>query len=235
MLHQILEDSAKEGTENIISWDKNGASFQIFLPEVFNNSILPKYSKKQIKFRSFQRQLNIYGFKMPKKSCVYHHELFQRGDMISMNRMRPVPLKNRKSKEKTVEKMQLRQTNYRHIPRTLVIGSSSDQDTVTSGAPRLVMNVPDYDRGKRGPFISTHTSASTTSVWDYDPKDYSDNNSIDVVSLDAQSVFTSEHFDLFENMDDLEDLCQCKCNGSGHCFLKLSSSNWLSESIDFDR
>ena len=231
MLHQILEDSTKEGTENIISWDKNGASFQISLPEIFNNSILPKYSKKQIKFRSFQRQLNIYGFKMRKKSSVYHHDLFQRGEMISINRMRPVPLKNKKSKDKTVEKMQCRQTNSCYVPRIFSIGSYSDQDTVTSGSPRLVMNVTDDQRGGSGPFASTCTSTSTipgwstpSSVWNHDPKDYSDSNSIDVVSLDAQSVFTPEELDLFENTDDLEDLCQCRCNGSGHCFLQHSSS-----------
>lgn len=93
MLYQILEDSEKQKTQAIVAWKDNGTSFHIYDPRAFNENILPRYSKKKTKtkFRSFQRQLNIYGFKMAKKSGVYRHKLFRRGDLNSISRIRPRP------------------------------------------------------------------------------------------------------------------------------------------------
>lgn len=99
MLHQILEDSANGLNPNVVGWEDDGASFHIFEPHVFKDVILPKYSKKKtkIKFRSFQRQLNIYGFKMTKKSGVYRHRLFRRGQIDTIAGIRPRPNGPKKS------------------------------------------------------------------------------------------------------------------------------------------
>jgi len=89
MVHQILEDAAALETEDVICWADNGTSFHISNPRTFNDTILPKYTNKRTKFRSFQRQLNIYGFKMTKKSGVYRNQLFRRGHMQLISRIRP--------------------------------------------------------------------------------------------------------------------------------------------------
>merc|ERR1712078_503684 len=82
-LHSILESSGTSGQENIISWLPSGKAFKIHKPKEFADVIMPQYFN-QTKYRSFQRQLYIYGFdRIKDKSSedfgAYFHELFVRG------------------------------------------------------------------------------------------------------------------------------------------------------------
>lgn len=82
-LHSILESSGTSGQENIISWLPSGKAFKIHKPKEFADVIMPQYFN-QTKYRSFQRQLYIYGFdRIKDKSSedygAYFHELFIRG------------------------------------------------------------------------------------------------------------------------------------------------------------
>lgn len=54
-LHSLLENAAKRGYANVISWQEGGNSFKVWNPEVFVATIMPKYFK-QTKLKSFQRQ-----------------------------------------------------------------------------------------------------------------------------------------------------------------------------------
>jgi hypothetical protein len=83
-LHRLLQDVENEGLTDIISWHKDGNSFRVHNPEVFVEKILPRYFKKS-KYRSFQRQLNLYGFHRitavkPFWDSCYHHPDFSRED-----------------------------------------------------------------------------------------------------------------------------------------------------------
>jgi len=60
-LHSILEYAEKTNRVDIISWLPSGDAFKIHKPHDFADTILPQYFN-QTKYRSFQRQLNIYGF-----------------------------------------------------------------------------------------------------------------------------------------------------------------------------
>merc|ERR1719356_1941197 len=82
-LHSILESSGTSGQENIISWLPSGKAFKIHKPKEFADAIMPQYFN-QTKYRSFQRQLYIYGFdrikdKQSDDYGAYFHELFIRG------------------------------------------------------------------------------------------------------------------------------------------------------------
>jgi len=82
-LHSILENSGKSGQESIISWLPSGKAFKIHKPKDFADVIMPQYFN-QTKYRSFQRQLYIYGFDRVKDKAsddygAYFHELFIRG------------------------------------------------------------------------------------------------------------------------------------------------------------
>lgn len=96
-LHSILENTTgsnkNEDEENknggnsnwssIISWLPSGKAFKIHKPKEFATEIMPEYFS-QTKYRSFQRQLHIYGFDRIKDKCsedygAYYHELFVRG------------------------------------------------------------------------------------------------------------------------------------------------------------
>jgi len=82
-LHSILESAGTTGKESIISWLPSGKAFKIHKPKEFADVIMPQYFN-QTKYRSFQRQLYIYGFDRVKDKSsddygAYFHELFIRG------------------------------------------------------------------------------------------------------------------------------------------------------------
>jgi len=61
-LYALLEDAESQGFSNIISWQTGGRSFNVHNQDNFAKVIMPSYFS-QTKFKSFQRQLNIYGWK----------------------------------------------------------------------------------------------------------------------------------------------------------------------------
>jgi len=83
-LHSILENAEKSNQEEIISWLPSGKAFKIHKPKAFAEAIMPSYFQ-QTKYRSFQRQLYIYGFDRVKDKTLndygaYYHKLFVRGE-----------------------------------------------------------------------------------------------------------------------------------------------------------
>jgi hypothetical protein len=60
-LHRMLDDCEQNGNERIVSWLPSGRAFRVFKRDEFLKTICPKYFQ-QTKFKSFQRQLNLYGF-----------------------------------------------------------------------------------------------------------------------------------------------------------------------------
>ena len=80
-LHFVLDEAARLGQEDIISWMPYGASFKVHNKPEFEKQILPTYFNTT-KFKSFQRSLNLWGFhaftKGPSKGAS-HHPLFRRG------------------------------------------------------------------------------------------------------------------------------------------------------------
>jgi hypothetical protein len=85
-LHDMLEQAEHEGLQGIVAWQGEGAaygtSFKVFKPQIFVGKLMPKYFK-QTKYKSFQRQLNLYGFTRinegPGKGG-YKHKYFLRGN-----------------------------------------------------------------------------------------------------------------------------------------------------------
>jgi HSF-type DNA-binding len=89
MLESIDPNNSPHGA--IVRWLPHGRAFQIFHLEAFESIVLPLHFRFQSKFASFQRQLNLYGFKRlhvtttaagksaaHSKSKAYYHELFLR-------------------------------------------------------------------------------------------------------------------------------------------------------------
>jgi len=94
-LHQLLEEIESDGHASIISWLPHGRSFIVHKPKEFVSEILPNYFK-QSKIGSFQRQLNLYGFKRftgGKDKGGYYHECFLRGMPFLVHRMRRTKVK----------------------------------------------------------------------------------------------------------------------------------------------
>lgn len=63
VLHRMLGEMENEGSEHIISWNDDGLSFAIHKPKEFADTILTRYFRNQTRYKSFQRQLNLYRFR----------------------------------------------------------------------------------------------------------------------------------------------------------------------------
>ena len=77
-LHEMLERSEPESFDHIVSWVPSGNGFKVHNPQAFVKEILPRYFR-QTKYKSFQRQCNIWGFERwlhgPHKGGYFHPDL----------------------------------------------------------------------------------------------------------------------------------------------------------------
>lgn len=96
-LYQLLSLPPEVVDPAIISWAPHGRCFSVHQPREFTRSLLPNYFNHNA-ITSFQRQLNLYGFKRITKSGSkdqghYYHELFLRGRPELCRRMRRQKIK----------------------------------------------------------------------------------------------------------------------------------------------
>jgi hypothetical protein len=66
---------------DVVSWSAHGRAFVVRRPRAFASEVMADYFK-QSKLTSFQRQLNLYGFRRITQgpdAGAYYHELFLRG------------------------------------------------------------------------------------------------------------------------------------------------------------
>eukprot|EP00985_Skeletonema_marinoi_P010378 scaffold4878_cov111-Skeletonema_marinoi.AAC.2 len=82
-LYEMLESVDSLGLSHIVSWLPNGRSFHVIDPNQFMDLVVPQFFKAT-KYRSFQRQLNLWGFRRIKNdqndaSWNHEHDYFIRG------------------------------------------------------------------------------------------------------------------------------------------------------------
>lgn len=99
----MLDGVETDGLSDIVSWQPHGKAFRVHNQKEFSSKVLPNYFEKT-KFRSFQRQLHIYGFlRIRSKSSpdynAYYHPLFQRGNKKLCEGMKRQKIKGGKGKE----------------------------------------------------------------------------------------------------------------------------------------
>lgn len=92
-LHEMLDMVAKEGTEAIVSWcpGSQATAFKVHKPAEFVKTIMPRFFQ-QTKYKSFQRQCNLWGFERllhgPEKGGYEHPDgFFVRGNPCLINKM----------------------------------------------------------------------------------------------------------------------------------------------------
>jgi hypothetical protein len=82
-LHDMLDAARDEGFESIVSWLPDAVNgFKVHIPHAFVTHVMPRFFR-QTKYKSFQRQLNLWGFdgaKCGPGNCGYMHTCFVRGN-----------------------------------------------------------------------------------------------------------------------------------------------------------
>lgn len=74
-------DRESHSRRDVVSWSVHGRSFVVRRPRAFATEVMPDHFR-QSKLTSFQRQLNLYGFRritQGRDAGAYYHELFLRG------------------------------------------------------------------------------------------------------------------------------------------------------------
>mmetsp|Transcript_29218 Transcript_29218/g.41360 ORF Transcript_29218/g.41360 Transcript_29218/m.41360 type:complete len:563 (+) Transcript_29218:127-1815(+) len=80
-LYRMIEECEKDGTDDIVSFFSHGRAFCIHKPRKFISDIMSKYFSTT-RMSSFQRQLNLYGFRRiteGRDKGGYFHEFFLKG------------------------------------------------------------------------------------------------------------------------------------------------------------
>ena len=81
-LFQLLDDAKNERFEHIVSWLPSGKAFKVHNSHAFEEHIISRYFR-QTRYKSFQRQLNLYGFQRIQSgedTGAYFHCLFIRNN-----------------------------------------------------------------------------------------------------------------------------------------------------------
>jgi hypothetical protein len=89
MLRRVHEQKRDTDLEHVVSWQPHGRAFLVHQckHKVFVEQVLPTYFK-QSKYTSFQRQLNLYGFRRltgagPDQGAYYHEYFLRHKDYLS--------------------------------------------------------------------------------------------------------------------------------------------------------
>lgn len=85
-LHTLLDWEDPD----VVCWTPSGAGFRVINIDRFRDEVIPKYWR-HTKMCSFQRQLNLYGFKKVVHGTdigAYHHPLFLRGQTALLQDMK---------------------------------------------------------------------------------------------------------------------------------------------------
>ena len=113
-VYDMLEDAAEQGFDDVVSWNSSGNGFMVHNKDKFTKEIIPLYFN-QTKYKSFQRQLSLYGFERitsGKDKGLRHHEKLQRGNRQLCREMKPIGYKPRgteaKEKQPSPKKRQAR-------------------------------------------------------------------------------------------------------------------------------
>ena len=96
-VYDMLEDSDLQGFQEVVSWNSLGTGFMVHDKNRFINDIVPRYFA-QTKYKSFQRQLSLYGFQRiatGKSKGLRYHDKLRRGSRQLCREMKPVGYKPR--------------------------------------------------------------------------------------------------------------------------------------------
>lgn len=145
-LYDVLEIIMNENKyTNVISWQPHGRCFVIHDHVLFKSIILPEYFNLNI-MASFQRQLNLYGFKRITQSTSkdkngYYHEYFLRGRYDLLYGIHRIKIKGTGIRAKSNPEHEPKfWNNYAWITKRPYQQSTSTTTTTTLSSPIAPLN-----------------------------------------------------------------------------------------------
>lgn len=106
-LHQMLEETEAAGSSSVVSWLPDGKHFKVHDTKGFLEDIVPRFFKQK-SYKSFQRQLHIYGFarilKGPSRGAYFHPKFIRNDRQLTHDIVR-VKAPTRKQPSKVVGKV----------------------------------------------------------------------------------------------------------------------------------
>lgn len=137
-----LLDQETSDHPDVISWLPHGRAFLVRKPKVFTSEIMPNYFR-QSKLTSFQRQLNLYGFRRITQGSdggAYYHELFLRGRPSLCSQMTRQKVKGTGHKQPTDVSSE---PNFYAMPSVLPLSATTtSRPTQSLEEENLLMNSP---------------------------------------------------------------------------------------------
>jgi hypothetical protein len=148
-LHEMLNDAEIEGFTSIVSWLPDYNSFKVHDQKAFTSQIMARYFR-QTRYKSFQRQLNIWCFQRIAKGAGrggYMHALFVRTKPSLCYSMK-------RTKNKGT-------TDFRQVGGEDEIPQSSQQETMTDA--NLSSKVLVHSHGETNPLEASGSCRSSSS------------------------------------------------------------------------
>ncbi|KAL7428292.1 hypothetical protein ACHAXH_002227 [Discostella pseudostelligera] len=129
-LYDMLQYAANSEYSSAASWSVDGRAFIIHRRDVFLENLVPLFFK-QTKFRSFTRQLNLWGFSRPSDFDEWAHPNFIRGSSERLELIRRVEVKgsSKDQKRRTSISRSARSSTTTFPIRMLSFPSSNDSSS----------------------------------------------------------------------------------------------------------
>lgn len=152
-VYDMLDDADQKGFQHIVAWNTEGTGFMVQNKELFTNEIVPLYFN-QTKYKSFQRQLSLYGFQRiangKSKGLRYHKKLI-RGSRHFCREMKPVGYKPRGLEKRENRQKQIAQKACPKVmPSVTVVeqAPSPSESPATPSIPAVVSSNSLYKEEK---------------------------------------------------------------------------------------
>lgn len=151
-LHLMLREAPREGFDAAVSWTPNGDSFAIHNPDKFVNEVLPRYFKRQNKFKSFEALLNHWGFRSG--SNGFKHACFVRDYPSLCNHMsRPKTMSTEKIKE-SLGRSSSSLSPETKLPIQSQVSPNKTDSALSGGDARRNHKVTQHSSNDDVPFVS---------------------------------------------------------------------------------
>jgi hypothetical protein len=160
-LHKMLTFCETEGKDTVVSWLPQGKAFKVHNTAAFVSEILPMHFK-QTKYKSFQRQLNLWGFQRITKGTETEKGAYFHPDFLKNQEDLCQKLNRQSAKKQSSEAVK----STKSAPKTCAAHVSDDEST--SSLPKTRPLVPSPSSSGAVPRLVSD-SAKDTSFTDIQP------------------------------------------------------------------